>query len=499
MKVYYDRANTLRFLWSILHEDKAVKAVRLAPCCKRSTLEWSDSIHEACGLGSHQEAPLPPFSPPPGPAPRMEIGGFDNAAIAMAKLSDAWERKIEMEVLEKEDRDLKKKEKSFEKLADVQKKALVLITATSADTDETVHSMKPTKDMMKILEQTVGIKAQAHIQHELNKHGHICDVGLAMCTQIKNGCVLSQPSVNDINGVSPFFVPDQALEERLSHDLALRLEEQLVLGKINDSDLKIITKCKVHFPKNFGEYVHVVRNFHRVIIIIAGEKSLFASKLKILQSHAIDHERCYKEIEREYFYFYASILETVHRRSQQYMHSATLGMVSKLKKKKLEFEELLEEIEDGEYVPTKPKWLRNQNNRKRKSPDGHSSPDQTGPNGDGPSSKPGIERQKKKSIDNPQFDQELKIPAGFQYRQLFHPGNRRGIEEVKHPDGSTRCNNWYFRGWCTDTCNFKNSHSKGMSAPEKTKCKEYISKLVEKHRKWREIQQRRQDHRNEGQ
>ena len=135
MKVYYDRANTLRFLWSILHEDKAVKAVRLAPCCKRSTLEWSDSIHEACGLGSHQEAPLPPFSPPPGPAPRMEIGGFDNAAIAMAKLSDAWERKIEMEVLEKEDRDLKKKEKSFEKLADVQKKALVLITATSADTD----------------------------------------------------------------------------------------------------------------------------------------------------------------------------------------------------------------------------------------------------------------------------------------------------------------------------------------------------------------------------
>jgi len=189
--------NALRFLWSIVHEDTAVKSTRLHPCCRKSTMDWADAIHDSC---LQSGTPLPPqFTPPPGQAPvRLEMGGFDNAAVAMAKLSDAWEKKIEMEVQEKENRDQKKKEKSFDKLADVQKRTFILMTARDTDSDETVPDMKPTQDVLKLLEQTVGIKAQAHLQHEFNKHGHICDVGLAMSTQIKNGCIMSQPSVNDI-------------------------------------------------------------------------------------------------------------------------------------------------------------------------------------------------------------------------------------------------------------------------------------------------------------
>jgi len=488
--------STLRFLWSVIHEESSVKPTRLTPCCKKSTMDWADSVHAAC---LDQATPLPPqFTPPPGPAPmRMELGGFDNAAIAMAKLSDAWERKIEMEVQEKETRDQKKQEKSFDKLADVQKRTFILITAKETDDDERVPDMKPTKDALKLLEQTVGLKAQAHLQHEFNKHGHICDVGLAMSTQIKNGCLMSMPSVNDINGVSPFFLPDQASDERLSHELALRLEEQLVLGKINDSDLKTITKCKIHFPKNFGEYVHFIRNFRRMIIILAGESSIFAKKLSSLLSHAQEHERSYKELEKEYFFFYASILETIHRRCQQFIHSTSLGLVSKLKLKKLEFGELLEEIEDGDYVPTKPKWLQN---KKRESPSHDNHPRQSaassGHHREGNNHQP----QKKKSIDNPNFDPDLKIPADLRYRQVFHPANRRGIDEVKHTDGSVRCNNWFFRGWCTDACKFHESHSKKLSSAEKTKCKEYMDKLVERQKKWNDQQNhRRNNHGHEGQ
>ena len=482
--------NILRFLWSIVHEDSAVKPTRLNPCCRKSAMKWADTIHDSC---LHSGTPLPPqFTPPPGQAPvRLEMGGFDNAAVAMAKLSDAWEKKIEMEVQEKENRDQKKKEKSFEKLADVQKRTFILMTAKEGDSDSTVPEMKPTQDVLKLLEQTVGIKAQAHLQHEFNKHGHICDVGLAMSTQIKNGCIMSQPSVNDINGISPFFLPDQASEERLGHELALRLEEQLVLGKISDTDLKTITKCKIHFAKNFGEYVHFIRNFHRLIIVLAGETSIFTSKLESLLTHAREHERAYKELEKEYFFFYASVLETIHRRCQQFIHSTTHGLVSKLKFKKLEFGELLEEIEDGEYIPTKPKWLRS--DKKRESP----SRDEATPRGGGRAGggeKP--HQHKRKSVDNPKFDQDLKVPSDLQYRQIFHPANRRGVAEVKHLDGSVRCNNWFFRGWCTDTCQFSSSHSKSLSASEKVKCKDYVTQLVEKHRRWSENQNRG---RNEGQ
>ena len=81
--------------------------------------------------------------------------------------------------------------------------------------------MQPMEDMMKILSQKVGIKAQAHLQYEFNKHNHLSDVGLAMATQMKNRIIMSSPSINDINGMPTLFLPDQASEERLSGEVAL--------------------------------------------------------------------------------------------------------------------------------------------------------------------------------------------------------------------------------------------------------------------------------------
>jgi len=492
----YERSfgRVLQFLWSIVHEDTAVKPTKMSPCTKASTEKWLDKVHDT---HFQKEVTLPPFMPPTptGTLPGHDLG-LSSAATAIHKLSDIWGRKIDFDEKEKESKEKKKKEKGFEKLSSVQKKTLSLITATIDDSDENVDEMQPTEDMMTILEQTVGIKAQSHLQHEFNRHKHMCDIGLAMCTQMKNGIITSHPSVNDINGVSPLFLPDQAAEDRLGSDLALRLEEQPVLGKISDDDLKIITKCKIYFPKNFGEYLHVVKNFHRLMIIIAGEKSLFAEKIAVLTDHAIEHERCYKDIEREFFHMYASILDHVHRRSQHFIHSAALGLVSKLKLRKLDFTDLLEEIEDGDYTPTKPKWLRNSNKKR----DSSSSNEDTKEKDHGSQSNTGgpSKKRKKVHVDNPDFDPDLKCPENYQYRALFHPGNRKGVQEVKHLDGSTRCNNWYHRGWCTESCPFKQSHSKTLQPEEKSKCKEYICKLVAKHKKWAENGSRGRNNQHEG-
>jgi len=226
----------LLFLWSVVHDEAGVKPVHINPCSKVSTLEWLDSLHEKC-LGP--SLPPQPQAMPPHPFPMHTVPnlGLDSAAVAMTKLSDAWGKKIQMEVQEKEDREKKKKEKSFEKLSEVQQRTLTLITATERDSDDTVKSMKPTEEMMKVLEQTVGIKVQAQLQYEFKTKGHMVDIGLALATQLKNGCITSQPSVNDINGLSPFFLPHQAADERLNQDLALRLEELLSFGKINEADL----------------------------------------------------------------------------------------------------------------------------------------------------------------------------------------------------------------------------------------------------------------------
>lgn len=100
----------LQFLWSWVHEETEAKPTHLIPCCRKTPIDWSDRTHNAC---LQPKSPLvpPQSASPPGPAPmRMELGSFDNAVIAMAKLSDGWERKIEMEVHEKEVRDQRKKE-----------------------------------------------------------------------------------------------------------------------------------------------------------------------------------------------------------------------------------------------------------------------------------------------------------------------------------------------------------------------------------------------------
>jgi len=200
----------------------------------------------------------------------------------------------------------------------------------------------------------------------------------------------------------------------------------------------MITKCKIHFPKNFGEYEHFIQNFMRMGIIVEGERSIFVTKLQELHRHAREHERCYRELEQEHYFLYTSILEHVHRRCQHYIHSAREGVISKLKVKKLSFDAILEEIEDGDYVPTKPKWLKNKssNNEGLNTKSSKKRNSSGGEEVDSP-------KPKKKSIDNPLFDPELKCPAGLQYRQVFHPHNRKGIAEVKHDDGSTRCNNWF--------------------------------------------------------
>jgi len=472
----------LEFLWGVVHEEKVVKATKIVPCGSPAVTLWSDTVHERCLGMQHQ--PLPPFLPPAPAQHQQDVSGLSNVATAMTKLSHEMARKNELEMVTKQENEKKKSEKAFENLSKVQKNIFILITATPEDTDEDIDEMKPSEHVRTILNQKISIKAQSHLQHLFQETNNICDISIAMCTQLKNGTIASHPSVNDLNGISPFFLPERSDEERVTQELALRLEEQMALGKINDADMKTITKCRHHFPNNFGEYLHSIKNFFRLVQILAGPDSVFATKIEALVLHATKHERSYKEIEDDYWYFYASVLQYIHRRSQHFIHSASHGLVSKLKTGKLSFSDLLEDIEDGDYIPALPKWLKQS---RKSSPPLKDSPSNHGadpgrPSPSGPSSKP--KKKVRETIDNENIDPDLKCPPARAYREVFHPANRRGVPEVQHTDGSIRCNNWFHRGWCTKDCTLKASHSKTLTPDERTKCKEYLNKLLEKQKRW---------------
>jgi len=469
----------LEFLWGVTYEDKVVKPTKITPCSTPSVSAWLDTTH-AKFLVTHHQPQLPPFLPPQPAAAYPDTSGLSNVATAMTKLSHEMARKNEMEMVSKQESEKKKSEKAFENLSDVQKNIFTYITATSEATDEDGDDLRPTAYVLTLLSQKINIKAQAQLQHLFKETNNICDISLSMCTQLKNGTIASHPSVNDLNGVSPLFLPERSDEERVTQELALRLEEQMVLGKISDSDLKIITKCRFHFPNNFGEYQHCIRNFVRLLEILSGPDSVLVHRVKVLVSHSIRHERSYKEIEHDHLFFYASLLQYIHRRTQHYIHSASHGSVSKLKTGNLSFSDLLEDIEDGDYVPIQPKWLKQNKKSIRDHPNDPPSHNPTG--GAGSNNRP--KKKSRESVDNDNIVAELKCPANLAYREVFHPANRRGIPEVPHADGSVRCNNWFHRGWCTKECTLKASHSKPLSPDEQTKCKEYLQKLIEKQRRW---------------
>jgi len=470
----------LEFLWGVTLEENVVKPTKIAPCSTPSVSAWLDAAH-AEHLNTHQQTQLPPFLPPAPSTMYPDTSGLSNVATAMTKLSHEMAKKNEMEMKTSKESEKKKSEKAFENLSKVQKNIFTLITATSDDTDEDVEDLRPTDHVITLLGQKINIKAQAQLQHLFKETNNICDISLAMCTQLKNGTIASHPSVNDLNGVSPLFLPERSDEERVTQELAMRLEEQMILGKISDSDLKIITKCRFHFPNNFGEYQHCIRNFLRLAEILAGSSSILVQKLKILVEHSTQHERSYKEIENDHWFFYASLLQFIHRRTQHFIHSASHGRLSKLKTGKLNFSDLLEDIEDGDYIPVQPKWLKQP---KRSSRD---QPNIISPNANqgGGGANQRIKKKPRETVDNDNIAPELKCPANLPYREIFHPANRRGIPEVPHSDGSIRCNNWFHRGWCTKDCTLNASHSKTLQPEEQAKCKDYLQKLIAKKERWR--------------
>ena len=84
-----------------------------------------------------------------------------------------------------------------------------LITAERHESDSDVPDMEPTETTKKILKQKISINAQAQLQHEFKVAGNMRNISIALCPQLKK-----HPTPKDINGLSPFFSPDQANDER---------------------------------------------------------------------------------------------------------------------------------------------------------------------------------------------------------------------------------------------------------------------------------------------
>ena len=80
--------------------------------------------------------------------------------------------------------------------------------------------------MLTVIRCSTGARVQQLLNHTLSvTHNCIISLNMGMCTALKNGLLLSQPSPNKVSNFTPHFTPPllDSLED--SPELQLRLEE----------------------------------------------------------------------------------------------------------------------------------------------------------------------------------------------------------------------------------------------------------------------------------
>ena len=103
------------------------------------------------------------------------------------------------------------------------------------------------------------------------------------------------------------------------------------LGKVSAEDVKRITKLSITFPTDFNAYKHFVKNFQLLLTLLSGPDSIVTKAIGTMVFHAEENERTYIAHGEDEWCFFASVLDHIHRRTQQFIHSAGEGKISSLK------------------------------------------------------------------------------------------------------------------------------------------------------------------------
>ena len=244
--------------------------------------------------------------------------------------------------------------------------------------------------------------------------------------------------------------------------------------------MEALTSMKTFTPFEFSAFLHMVKAMEFVCEYLGGEDCYSALSWKHAREHAEMHEFLYVDKSAENPMFYASLCDDYHRRHQTFIHSLEFKEVDRMAVDHMNFEELTDRIDRFEYnvhrptfIPRKRPQDREQDDRKKKR---HKPNDPKG-------------GKYSDSVNNPNLADEMKVPEGVKFGDIFNRKNKEGIEKtehkgaIKHPDGSVKCNNWHHRGWCLKTCHFSDSHEKTLSDEEKADGKKYVESLLENYKK----------------
>ena len=128
--------------------------------------------------------------------------------------------------------------------------------------------------------------------------------------------------------------------------------------KLDNKDLRLLTKMDITIPMKTSELRYHVKNYRGCAGRLLGQKSLAYESLSSIFDHIEDKETSYNyEFKRDTL-FGGSFLDRVNWRFHRFLDSCASGVPSDIDTKKLDFSDMLEQVERREYQTKIPSCIR---------------------------------------------------------------------------------------------------------------------------------------------
>ena len=432
--------STLQFLWACHHLDVDMIVPTTSTLQDQATVDWEE------GTRSLIEEPKV------APTVDLTTTGVDNSVIsagaltAMTKLSESMTKYQEAAArLQDEKSDVSLKH--WNKLPQIQKNIILL---GGIDENNDVPA-EPTEEMLAILGCQNGAQVEQYLKQVMTGHNLHLEPGF--CSAINKGIFVHADDTTAPKHFSCFLTPPISDDEQTSENNDLL--KLAVQTKYTDTDVTLLTKMIIQIPMKTQDLRHHMKNIAGLSGRCFGVDSLLHQGLKDVATHIESKELQYNYEFRQDRLFGGNFLDRIHWRMHRFFDSCAAGINDKIDVEKLDFSDILQQVERREYNCKPPAWVSKLIAKREKRHE--KTPRETGKRRFFDEDK-GQDGNRPQKINNPSIAESCKLKDGEQHKYIFHPGNIRRIDKPMKKNGNQICLRFHCSGFCFKDCKFAGGH-----------------------------------------
>ena len=433
--------DVFRFIWAIHHHPTIVSSPKIGNLLDEDTIQWEKEVTKTV-LPKQTSATIDLTKNPL----THGVLNQDGAITAITKLSESMVKHQEAVLKNQED----KKDtriKAWNKLPEIQKNIILL---GGVDDQGTVPS-QPTEELLSIIGCQNGAQVDQYLKQVMT--GHNIQLEPGFCSAINKGIFVHADDATTPKHFTGFLTPPISEEDdRWENKDLLKLAVQT---KFNENDVTLLTKMDVTIPMKTQDLKHHVKNIAGLAGRCFGDSSILYQSLQSIADHIEEKEISYNYEFRQESLFGGNFLDRIHWRMHRFFDSCASGNHELIDLDKLDFSDILQQVERREYICKVPHWITRLMKLKEKKTDYKLS----GTNksfGKGRSFDKDNERSKKVSNQNQYAI--CKLADNESYRSLFHPGNLRGLTKPTYKNGDPICLRCHTLGYCFINCKYASGH-----------------------------------------